>query len=160
MFGTPVAVNDDDTIFCLVWTYGIKAVDGRKKAWCVCDGSTGSGMVCVLAETHAIVSIKQVPTYFTLLPPLRIYRYMAPTSPACWSPTSKTRIFHFPRLCFSMSGGSNINGCQQFHPVISFQFFWHAGPSGIPMTLGETCGWNSLRNWAHPDHSWTMPLLY
>jgi hypothetical protein len=83
MFGTPVAVNDDDTIFCLVWTYGIKAVDGRKKAWCVCDGSTGSGMVCVLAETHAIVSIKQVPTYFTLLPPLRIYRYMAPASPAC-----------------------------------------------------------------------------
>jgi hypothetical protein len=45
MFGQPVAVNEDDTIFHLVWTYSIKAVDGRKKACCVCDGSTRSGQV-------------------------------------------------------------------------------------------------------------------
>ncbi len=40
MFGTPVAPTEDDAIFHLVWTYAVKAVDGRKKAPCVCDGST------------------------------------------------------------------------------------------------------------------------
>jgi hypothetical protein len=32
MFGDPVAAGDDDVIFYLVWTYVIKALDGRKKA--------------------------------------------------------------------------------------------------------------------------------
>jgi hypothetical protein len=32
MFGQPVAATKDDAIFHLVWTYVIKAVDGRKKA--------------------------------------------------------------------------------------------------------------------------------
>ena len=53
MFGTPVAPTDEDAIFHLVWTCAIKALDGRKKARCVCDGSTRSGMVHVLAETYA-----------------------------------------------------------------------------------------------------------
>jgi hypothetical protein len=53
MFGDPVTSNKDDAIFHLVWTCAIKSVEGRKKARCVCDGSTRSGMVCVLAETYA-----------------------------------------------------------------------------------------------------------
>jgi hypothetical protein len=40
MFGNPIAVEEDDAVFHLVWTYGIKTLDGRKKARCVCDGST------------------------------------------------------------------------------------------------------------------------
>jgi hypothetical protein len=40
MIGTPVAPTEDDAIFHLVWTYAVKAVDGRKKARCICDGST------------------------------------------------------------------------------------------------------------------------
>jgi hypothetical protein len=40
-----VAVTEDDAVFHLIWTYSIKAVDGRKKARCVCDGSTRSGQV-------------------------------------------------------------------------------------------------------------------
>jgi hypothetical protein len=32
MFGDPVAAGDDDVIFYLVWTYVIKALDGRKRA--------------------------------------------------------------------------------------------------------------------------------
>jgi hypothetical protein len=40
MFGEPVQVDKDDAVFYLVWTYGIKALDGRKKARCVCDGSS------------------------------------------------------------------------------------------------------------------------
>ena len=50
---TPVAATEEDAIFHLVWTYAIKTVDNRKKARCVCDGSTHSGMVRVLAETYA-----------------------------------------------------------------------------------------------------------
>ncbi len=53
MFGDPVASGDDDAIFHLVWTYVIKALDGRKKAQCVCDGSTRSGSVQVLNKTYA-----------------------------------------------------------------------------------------------------------
>jgi hypothetical protein len=53
MFGDPVATTKDDAVFHLVWTYAIKAVDGRKKARCVCDGSMRSVMVRILDETYA-----------------------------------------------------------------------------------------------------------
>jgi hypothetical protein len=53
MFGDPMAAGDDNAIFHLVWTYVIKALDGRKKARCVCDGSTRSGSVQVLNKTNA-----------------------------------------------------------------------------------------------------------
>jgi hypothetical protein len=39
-FGNPTAVKKKDAVFHLVWTYNIKALDGRKKARCVCDGSS------------------------------------------------------------------------------------------------------------------------
>jgi hypothetical protein len=53
MFGPPIAVTEDNAVTHLVWTYNIKAVNGRKKARCVCDSSTGSGKVQILAETYA-----------------------------------------------------------------------------------------------------------
>jgi hypothetical protein len=53
MFGQPVAVTEDNAIFHLVWMYSIKAVDGQKKTCCICNGSTRSGQVRVLAETYA-----------------------------------------------------------------------------------------------------------
>jgi hypothetical protein len=53
MFGSLVATKEGDAIFHLVWTYNIKAIDERKKARCVCDGSTRSGKVLILAETYA-----------------------------------------------------------------------------------------------------------
>jgi hypothetical protein len=40
MIGLPVAVESNEAVFNLVWLYGIKAVDGRKKARCTCNGST------------------------------------------------------------------------------------------------------------------------
>ena len=52
MFGVPVPMKEEDAVFHLVWTYAIKAVGGRKKAHCVCNGSTRSGMVHVLDETY------------------------------------------------------------------------------------------------------------
>jgi hypothetical protein len=53
MFGNPVAVYADDAIFFLVGTYGVKALDGRKKACCVCNGSSQSGFVKVYDKTYA-----------------------------------------------------------------------------------------------------------
>ena len=53
MFGNPVTVEEDDAVFHLVSTYAVKAVDNRKKARCVCDGSTRSGSDQVLDETYA-----------------------------------------------------------------------------------------------------------
>ena len=53
MFGLPVVVESNETVFNLVWLYGIKTVDGRKKARCTCDGFTRSGQVRVLDETYA-----------------------------------------------------------------------------------------------------------
>jgi hypothetical protein len=52
-FGDPTAVDKDDTVFHLVWTYNIKALDGRKKAHCVCNGSSCSGLVKVLDKIYA-----------------------------------------------------------------------------------------------------------
>jgi len=55
MFGdpVPVPVEDESAIFHLVWTYVVKELDGRKKARCVCDGSSRSGQVRVLDHTYA-----------------------------------------------------------------------------------------------------------
>jgi hypothetical protein len=53
MFGTPHIPNNTDVIFFLVWTYNIKAIGGRKKAHCVCDGSPRAGQARILDETYA-----------------------------------------------------------------------------------------------------------
>jgi hypothetical protein len=53
MFGKPLEVEEDTAVFHLVWTYNIKALDGRKKARCVCDGSPRAGQACILDETYA-----------------------------------------------------------------------------------------------------------
>jgi hypothetical protein len=53
MFGSPVAVESNEAVFNMVWTYGIKALDGCKKACCTCGGSTRSGQVRVLDEAYA-----------------------------------------------------------------------------------------------------------
>jgi hypothetical protein len=81
MFGDPVETNEGDAIFHLVWTYNIKAVDGRKKACCVCDGSTCSGKVLVLAETYANCVKQTSSCLFYALPPQKTYSFLVPTSP-------------------------------------------------------------------------------
>ncbi len=53
MFGKPQDVNEDAAVFHLVWTYNIKALDERKKAQCVCDGSPQAGQARILDKTYA-----------------------------------------------------------------------------------------------------------
>jgi hypothetical protein len=52
-FSDPTAVDKDDAIFHLVWTYNIKALDRRKKACSICDGFRCSGSITVLDEVYA-----------------------------------------------------------------------------------------------------------
>jgi hypothetical protein len=45
-------VEKDNAVFHLVWTYNIMAVDGRKKARCMCDGSSCSSSVKIFDEVY------------------------------------------------------------------------------------------------------------
>ncbi len=53
MFGSPQTVDADAAIFPLVWMYNVKALDGRKKAHCICDGLPRTGQATILDETYA-----------------------------------------------------------------------------------------------------------
>ena len=52
MFGQPVPMVEDMSVFHSVWTYAIKALDARKKARWTCDGSPRSGQAKILDETY------------------------------------------------------------------------------------------------------------
>jgi hypothetical protein len=53
MFEDPCTFTSDEVVFNLVWTYNIKALDGRKKARCICDSSPKSGKVRILDKMYA-----------------------------------------------------------------------------------------------------------
>jgi hypothetical protein len=50
MFGDPCAVTSDNAIFDLVWTYNIKALDGRKRARCMLECLTAACKAFSLAN--------------------------------------------------------------------------------------------------------------
>jgi hypothetical protein len=52
MFGQPQMVDKDAAIFDLVWMYNIKALDGRKKARCVCNRSPRASQARILDKTY------------------------------------------------------------------------------------------------------------
>jgi hypothetical protein len=52
-FSAPTPVDKDNVVFHLVWTYNIKTLDGCKKARCVCDGSSQSGLVKIINKVYA-----------------------------------------------------------------------------------------------------------
>jgi hypothetical protein len=52
MYGKPQVVDEDAAVFHLVWTYNIKALDGQKKARCVCDGSLWAGQARILDKMY------------------------------------------------------------------------------------------------------------
>jgi hypothetical protein len=53
MFGPPQLVKKDAAIFPLIRTYNVKALDGRKKAHCICDGSPRTGQATILDKMYA-----------------------------------------------------------------------------------------------------------
>jgi hypothetical protein len=53
MFEDPTEVDSDAVVFCRVWTYAIKALDGWYNARCTCNGLPCSGQARILDETYA-----------------------------------------------------------------------------------------------------------
>jgi hypothetical protein len=123
MFGNPVAPTDKDVIFHLVWTYAVKAVDGHKKARCVCDGSTCSGMVRVLAETYAnCIDQTSARLFYAVAAAENLLVFGADVSNAFAEALPQNKDSSFALIRHSQSGGSNIKICCQFPQVMSSLF--------------------------------------
>ena len=129
MFGNPVLSQEGDAIFHLVWTYAIKAVDGRKKARCVCDGSTRSGSVQILDETYANCVDQTSSRLF--------YAIAAAENPF-------ERHLHLNRASISVptrlftNGGLNTNIDHLFHRVTSFQSSQLCRATQSPHVFGKS----------------------
>ncbi len=97
-FGDPTLVEKDDAVFHLVWTYNIKALDGRKKARCVCDGSSRSGSVKILDKVYA-----NCVDYSTPSRPPKICSFLDPMSamPLPRHPPPKQGFFICPDQAFN-----------------------------------------------------------
>jgi hypothetical protein len=52
MFSQPQVVKEDTVVFHLVWMYNIKALDGRKKAQCICNRSPWVSQAHILDKTY------------------------------------------------------------------------------------------------------------
>ena len=72
MLGQPHMPTNDDSVFHLVWTYNIKALDGRKKARCVGDGSPRAGQARILDRLTRTAWNRRARAYFMPSPPPRI----------------------------------------------------------------------------------------
>jgi hypothetical protein len=80
MFGNPVAATDDDAIFHLVWTYSIKAIDGRNKAPAAsATGHHNLGPFRFLTKHMLIVWSKPALVSFMPSQQLRTYLFLVPT---------------------------------------------------------------------------------
>jgi hypothetical protein len=78
MFGNPVAVEEEEAVFYLVWTYGIKTFDRRKKARCIFDESLRSGSVKVLIKHTQAAVIKPVLDCFMVSQPVKTSLFLEP----------------------------------------------------------------------------------
>ena len=109
MFGAPVAVKEDDAIFHLVWTYAIKALDRRKKARCVCNGSTCSGSVQVLDKTYAnCVNQTSSSLFYAIAATKNLLIFGSDVSNAFAEAPPPKQGFYVHLITLSMSGGSTI----------------------------------------------------
>lgn len=122
MFGEPTAVTTDDAIFHLVWTYNIKAADGRKKARCVCDGSTRSGHVKILDETYANCVDQTSARLFYAVTAAENLLTLAQMSPTHLpKPHHQNKVFTSVLTRLSMIGGSIIRNDLPFQPDMSYR---------------------------------------
>jgi hypothetical protein len=113
MFGSPVAVESNAAVFNLVWSYGIKVVDGCKKARCTCDGSTRSGQVRVLDETYAnCVDQTSARIFYGIAAAENLVVYGADVSNAFAETPSPKQGFYIAQTRRSMNGGRSISSAQ------------------------------------------------
>jgi hypothetical protein len=102
MFGQPQVVDEDTAIFQLVWTYNIKALDGRKKARCICDGSPWAGQARILDETYAnCVDQTSSCMFYAIAAAENLLIYGANISTFAKAPPSKQGFYIYPDRAFN-----------------------------------------------------------
>ena len=113
MFGTPVLVDSMVAVFHSVWTYAIKALDGRKKARWACDGSPRSGQAKVLDETYTNCVDQTSSRLFYAIP-------VAENLLIFGADVSKD--FTCTQIVHSMNGGSYTRSACQYLQITLSQF--------------------------------------
>jgi hypothetical protein len=110
MFGSPVAVESNEVVFNLVWVYGIKVVNGCKKAWCTCDGSMRSGQVRVLDEMYANCADQtSARLFYGIAVAENLIVYGADVSNVLQKLPLPSRVSTFAWIRHSMNGGQFTN---------------------------------------------------
>ena len=107
LFGTPQLVDEDAAVFHTVWTYAIKALDGRKKARFTCDGSPWSGKAKILDETYAnCVDQTSSQLFYAVAVAENLLVYGADVSNAfAEAPLPKQGFYIYILIAPSMNGG-------------------------------------------------------
>jgi hypothetical protein len=138
MFGNPVAAANGDAIFHLVWTYVIKALDGCKKARCVCDGSTRSGLVQVLDETYANCINQTSSRLFYVVAAAENLLVLGQMSPMhLLKRLPRKRVSTYALIKPSTTGGFNIRNVRQSQPVTLFQSYLQCKATLNPHDFGR-----------------------
>ena len=138
MFDTPVEVGSDAVVFLTVWTYAIKALDGRYKARCTCDGSLCSGQGCILDETCAnCVDQTGAKIFYSVSAVENLLIFGADFSNAFAKTPPPNRAFtSFPTKRF-LTGGSTTKSALPFLTVISSLFFQLCRVIRSPLVFGR-----------------------
>ena len=107
MFGQPIPMVEDMSVFHSVWTYAIKALDARKKARWTCDGSPRSGQAKILDETYAnCVDQTSSRLFYAVSAAKNLLIYGADVSNAFAEAPPPNRASIYTLIGHSASGGS------------------------------------------------------
>jgi hypothetical protein len=163
MFGTPQVVDADTAVFHLVWTYNIKALDGRKKAQCICKGSPLSGQARILNEFHAnCVDQTSSHLFYGIAAAENLLIYGAVVSNAFAKAPPPKQGFHIQPDCAFQE--CMVDNPQEATATTSWQSHpysvGYAGPFGIATFVGKTRGCHPARPWVDSDGTQTMSLLW
>ncbi len=132
-----------------------------RKTRCICDGSTRSGKVRILAETYAnCVDQTSARMFYAIAAAENLLVYGADVSNAfAEAPPTETGFLHPPHSCIQRMVGSTQkltpHSSRSCHPYP----LCYAGTPRITTPLGETCRRNSLRNWTYSNGTRTLSIL-
>jgi len=116
MFGSPEAVESNEAVFNLVWLYGIKVLDARKKARCTCDVFSRSGQVRILDETCAnCVDQTSTRLFYGIAAAENLLVYESEFEPLLRL-LPRNKGFISDRIRHFMSGGPSTRNALQYRP--------------------------------------------
>jgi hypothetical protein len=147
MFGSPVLVNPDDEVFHLVWTYNVKALDGRKKAVASVTALVVRAQSKFSTKPMQTASTKPVHVSFMLLLPPKIYLSTVLTSvtPSLRHHLRNKASTYAPTGPFT-NGGNTTKVDLPSHPTRTCNScpVSNARSPRISPFVGKACGFYSL----------------